>query len=120
ADVVAIDGVPLMPLHAGELRKKLLDLPAERRRRDRLCQEPQAGAVRLRGGEHRLQRSDELAPCRGVAELAYDLGTIGIVQTEDGRLHERVARAERGRMIRIAFDLRRMKLMRLDEHTGRI
>ena len=94
AHVVAIHRFPLMPLNAGIEREELLDLIAERRRRDRLRENSKSGAIRLRRGEHWLQRGDELAPRRGVAESANDLRAIRIVQAEDRRLHERISSTE--------------------------
>ena len=95
ANVVAIDRFPLMPLHAGIHRQDLLDVRAERRRGDRLREHSQSRAVRLRGAQHGLQCRDEFAPRRCVAELAHDLRAIGIVEAEDGCLHEGVACTER-------------------------
>ena len=86
---------PLVPLHARVLREQRLHLRAEGRRGDGLGEDAQSRAVGLRRVDDRLQRGDEIAPRRGVAELADDLRAVGIVEAEDRGLHA-ARRSRRG------------------------
>jgi hypothetical protein len=115
----ALTVFPLVPLHARVLREQRLELRAEGRRSDGLRQDAQSRAIRFRGVERGLQRGDEVAPGDRVTEPAHDLRAVGIVEAEDRRLHDRVARAEARGMRRIALDLRRAVHVALDEHARR-
>ena len=106
-----------MPFHPGIGGKESLNLRAEGRRGDGLGEQTQARAVGLGHLQARLQGDEEIAPGRDFAEVADHLRAVGIVETEDGRLHLRVGAAERGRVVGIALDLRRPPHVALDEHA---
>ena len=50
--------------------------------------------------------------------MKHGLGAIGIVELENGGLHEDIGRAETGRMARIALDLGRAPLVALYQHAA--
>ena len=94
-------------------------LGVQRRRRDVLSQNAQAGAL---PGFQLVQSAakgrQRLVPGPRPAAIRQGLRTVRIVQAEDGRLNEQVGGAEAGRMTGIALDLRRTALVALDENAG--
>jgi len=94
-----------------ELRKALPevgDLPQQRRRADRTCEQPQPVALGGLGtrefvGERRL----EIDVGDDLAVPPHSLRPVGVVEREDMRLGEDVGRAEAGRVQRVAGDLDR-------------
>ena len=95
-------------------------------------------SVRMRTPTPCVACCDDSAEPRGVGkraegpdltEVGDRLRAVGVVQPEDGRLREEVGRSPAGRMLRVAFDLRRTAFVALDEqpcagagkrHRGRV
>ena len=109
-----------MPHRGREPRENVLDLRGERRRRDRLGQDAEAGAFRplLRRGS-RAHRSDERRPREDLSHLRQRPHAIGIVEIEQCRLREDIGCAEAGGMRRVALNFRRAPFVALDEQPGR-
>src|SRR5262249_23649501 len=95
AGAVPRDRIPLMPLRLG---KGLLDQPdllADRRRRHRLGQEADAGALLgLLRIELAADRRQEISPTASLALVEDGLQPVGVVQRQNGGLREDVRAAE--------------------------
>ena len=109
-----------MPRRGGEARENVLNLRGERRRRDRLGQDAEAGAFRrLLRRRHCAHRADERRPRENFSHVRQRAHAIGIVKIEQRRLREHVGRAEARGMRRVAFNLRRPSFVAFDEQPGR-
>ncbi len=119
--IVASDGVILIPLRPGELLAKRLELLDQGRRRDDLRQHPEPGAaVGPVGVANPEDVGEEVVPGADPGIAGDDLRAVGVVEPEDRGLHEDVGPAPVGRMIGVAFDLRRSPRPALDEHARRV
>jgi hypothetical protein len=114
------DGVELVPMRLREVLQDGCNELRERRRCDRLGQDPKAGALQIPLGPDRcLQGGLALAPGPDFAAVRDGLRAVGIVEAEDGALRHAVSRAEAGGMFRVPLDFGRTPHMTLDEHgTG--
>ena len=72
---------------------------------------------RLLRGEHLAERGDERLERADLAEVRERLRAIGVVEAENRRLREEIRRTPAGRVIGVAFDLRRPALVALDEQA---
>src|SRR5258706_3038479 len=97
---VAVDRIPLVPRRTWEGLLDERDLLADRRRRDRLGQKPEAGPVfRLLNPESRLDGRQEIPPSAHVPPVLHRLQPIGIVQGENCGLGEDVGATKTGWML---------------------
>ncbi len=113
---VAAGGLPLVPAGLRHRREDGAELSGERRRRDRLGQDPQAVARERRVDLHaRGELVREVRPGADLSEAGDRLGAVGVVERQDERLREGVRGPEARRVVGVALDLRRPALVALDE-----
>jgi hypothetical protein len=108
-----------VPAGARELAQDRRDQPAQRGRRHRAGEQPQAGAA---GRSQVLAKgAEEGQGLVAAALIAFADGAaraVGIVQRQDVGLGEHVRGAEAGRVAQIAFDLDRPAVLNLHQHAA--
>jgi hypothetical protein len=112
--------LPLVPLRFGERCGQVGELPRERRRGDRLGQDPQARAApRSLVFQDEAHLAQEGGPRTDLAQLENRPRPVGVVEPVYRGLREDVGPAETRGVERVAFDLRGPAHVALDEETGR-
>ena len=119
AHVVARERLELMPFGLGEFRQQRLQLRRQRGRRDCAGKHPQPHALlRLLGLEGGVNGREKRAPSAYAARLRHGLGTVGVIQIEDGRLVEHTRRAAVRGVRGVAFDLRGVAFVAFHQEAG--
>jgi hypothetical protein len=117
---VAARRIPLMPFRGRVSSQHIANLRGERRRVDRLGEDAQPRAFERRLRRQRIaNRTQERRPRPDLAEVGQRLRPVRIVEPENRRLREHVARAEAARMQRIPLDLGRAAFVTLDQQSRR-
>ena len=91
--------------------------PQQGRRRGRLGEDRQPGAVGGRSEVALGPGRDEVVPRRRLVAESHRLGAVRVVQVEDGGLCPDVRRAAGGRVEFVPLDLRRPALVTLHQHA---
>ena len=117
--VVQADGIPLMPACLREALQNLVHGSADGRRRRRRRQDAQTGTLEACLALQRiLEFGVEGVPGANALVVLDHLRPVGVVEVQERRLALHAQRSAAGRMIQIAFELRRTPEMILGQHAG--
>ena len=104
---VAVDRLVDVPFCLGQVLQQRFDLLGQRRRDDRLGQQPQPGAAAAAAASRMAARDggQRVAPGARLAQVGDRLRAVRVVERQHRGLVEDVGAAAAGRMIGIALDL---------------